>query len=373
MGKKIQPQLSQIVATPHGPCNVRMIFVPILEIARITAKYKNSLLRFNPRNFLSLKKNPVNKSIRDTVLNTSQNEFSLRNNGITVLADYSSVTDRTGTSGEGQLIIKDPQILNGGQTATTLAMILEDENAGSSVFAGKEVLLKIIEKPTAAREDDLLEFIETISDATNKQSRIVEADRRASDPRMLALQEHFFDRYGLFLERKRGEFQYGMDSKVISKKQVIGRVALLRAVTAFDGFPAQARSSEEKIFEEERFDSLLSDFDLGRITRAHFSLEAVGEMNKAARKTGGPRVSAGKYALVYATSRVRNDKASLGLPAEEQAKVSLQAAMERWWEFEEHVKTLRSNAKYQTKDGFAFDAYYKGSNVADDVAGYKWE
>lgn len=203
LGRKTSPQLSQDVETPLGPCNVRIIYVPIIEIARITAKYKNSLLRYNPRNYLSLKKNEVNKSIRDTVLNTSQNEFSLRNNGITVLAEHSSVTDRTGVLGEGQLIIKDPQILNGGQTATTLAMILEDENAGSAVFDSKEVLLKIIEKPRNANDERLMLFIETISDATNKQSKIVEADRRANDPKMLQLQSHFFDNFGLFLERKR--------------------------------------------------------------------------------------------------------------------------------------------------------------------------
>ena len=86
-----------------------MTFVSLVEIAKVTAKYKNSLLRYNPRNYLSLQRNEVNKSIKDTVLNTTQNEFSLRNNGITILAEYSSVTDRTGVSGEGQLIIKDPQ------------------------------------------------------------------------------------------------------------------------------------------------------------------------------------------------------------------------------------------------------------------------
>ena len=207
LGSKTNPQLSQDVDTPLGPCKVRMIFVPIAEIAKVTAKYKNSLLRYNPRNYLSLQRNEVNKSIRDTVLNTIQNEFSLRNNGITILAEYSSVTDRTGISGEGQLIIKDPQILNGGQTATTLSMIHEDTNVGSAVFGAKEVLLKIIEKPANASEDDLLVFIESISDATNQQSRIVEADRRASDPKLLQLQKHFFDKFGLFLERKRGEFQ----------------------------------------------------------------------------------------------------------------------------------------------------------------------
>ena len=146
------------------------------------AKYRNALLRYNPRNYLSLAGNEVNQSIKDTIKNTTKNEFSLRNNGITLLAEYSSVTDRTGVTGEGQLIVKDPQILNGGQTATTLAMMIEDPNVGLAAFESKEVLLKIIERPKGRTEDEVADFIESISDATNKQSKIVEADRRSNDP-----------------------------------------------------------------------------------------------------------------------------------------------------------------------------------------------
>jgi hypothetical protein len=373
LGAKTQPQLSQEVNTPLGPCKVRMIFVPIAEVAKVTAKYKNSLLRYNPRNYLSLQHNEVNKSIRDTVLNTTQNEFSLRNNGITILAEYSSMTDRTGVSGEGQLIIKDPQILNGGQTATTLAMIAEDENVGSAVFGAKEVLLKIIEKPTNASEDELLEFIESISDATNQQSRIVEADRMASDPKLLQLQQHFFDKYGLFLERKRDEFQYGLDFKVINRTSVINRVDLLRAVTAFDGDPSRARSSEDKMFEEERFEQLLTDFDIEQIARAYFTLQAIEEANRERKQQGLPTVTSGKYTLLAATAKIGNDTESRARPVQEQAVQNVCKVMSKWSEFQDHVKTLRSNSKYNQPDGFYFDGYYKGSTVTSDVLAYAWD
>lgn len=372
LGAKTHPQLSQEVDTPLGACKVRMIFVPIAEVAKVTAKYKNSLLRYNPRNYLSLQRNQVNLSIKNTVLNTAQNEFSLRNNGITILAEYSSVTDRTGVSGEGQLIIKDPQILNGGQTATTLAMIHEDQNVGSAVFGAKEVLLKIIEKPANAPRDKLLAFIESISDATNQQSRIVEADRRASDPKLLQLQEHFFDQYGLFLERKRGEFQYGLDSKVIKKTSVINRVDLLRAVTAFEGEPSRARSSEDKMFVEERFKELLANFDLERITRAYFTLQAIEEANKTSKQEGLPTVTSGKYVLLAATAKVGNDKNSRVKPVEEQAAQNVRKVMSKWRKFQDHVQKLKSNAKYNGPDGFNFDGYYKGSTVATDVLAYDW-
>lgn len=373
LGAKTHPQLSQEVTTPLGACKVRMIFVPISEVAKVTARYKNSLLRYNPRNYLSLQRNEVNQSIKDTVLNTTQNEFALRNNGITMLAEYSSVTDRTGASGEGQLIIKDPQILNGGQTATTLAMIHEDQKVGSAVFGVKEVLLKIIERPANAPEAALLEFIESISDATNQQSRIVEADRRANDPKLLTLQQHFFARHGLFLERKRGEFQYGLDSKVIKKASIVDRVDLLRTLTAFNGDPARARSSADKIFEEERFEELLSDFDAAGIMRAYFTQQAVVPANARRAEQGHATVTSGRFALVMATAQVGNDKNSLARPAEEQGAQNVAKVLAKWDGFQDHVKSLQSNAKYNRPDGFNFDGYYKGSTVATDIKAYKWD
>lgn len=372
LGKKSHPQLSQDVETPLGSCSVRMIYVPIIEVATITAKYKNSLLRYNPRNFLSLAKNEVNKSIQDTVLNTTKNEFALRNNGITILAEYSSVTDRTGKSGEGQLIIKDPQILNGGQTATTLAMILEKEDTDPSVFNSKEVLLKIIEKPSETSEANLLEFIETVSEATNRQSKIIEADRRANDPKLVSLQQHFYLQHGLFLERKRGEFQYGLDSRAIKKSDIIDRVSLLRALTAFNGSPAAARSSEAKIFEEERFEELLQNFDQEKITRAYFSFMKIEEVNKERKSEGLPEVVSGKHAMLFATSLTGNDKTSKSKSIESHVETNVNIIFKHWPHFEKYARELESNKKYKSVDGFNYVNYFKGSTVAKDIKNYKW-
>jgi hypothetical protein len=275
--------------------------------------------------------------------------------------------------GEGQLIIKDPQILNGGQTATTLAMILEDENVGSAVFGAKEVLLKIIEKPIGATNEALLAFIETISDATNKQSRIVEADRRANDPKLLDLQQHFYQKYGLFLERKRGEFQYGIDSKAIKRQEVIDRVMLLRAMTAFNGSPSAARSSEDKMFEEDRFQNLLDGFERDKVTRAYFSLEHIEEKNKDRKSGGKEMVTSGKYAMLYASSLVGNDVSASKKPLKEQAEDNVNTIFLKWAAFEKSVVSLMENKRYNKPKGFNYDGYYKGSTVGKDVAGYKWK
>ena len=72
--------------------NVKLLFVPTREIGRIMNTYRNSILTFNPRSFLELKNNPVNKEIEASIRNVDSNEFALYNNGITIIADQTSIS-----------------------------------------------------------------------------------------------------------------------------------------------------------------------------------------------------------------------------------------------------------------------------------------
>lgn len=373
LGNKQKPQLYQDIETSLGTCNVRMLYVPTIEIAKCMAKYRNALLRYNPRNYLSLSGNDVNQSIKETIKNTTKNEFSLRNNGITLLAEYSSVTDRTGVTGEGQLIIQDPQILNGGQTATTLAMMSEDPNVGMAAFESKEVLLKIIELPKGKSDKEVAEFIESISDATNKQSKIVEADRRSNDPRLIALQSFFYEEHGLFLERKRGEFKYGLDEKVLSRFDIVDRVSMARALTAYRGDPPRARSSQDRIFDEEGFDKLLANLDNSKVALAYFALLALEDaaiLDSANLSSSSVRY--GKYAMLYAVACLTAPALITSEKTQSEAEVLVKKVLAKWPAFETEATAYASNARYLAKGVFNFDGYYKGVTVTGDIAAFAW-
>ena len=88
-------------------------FVPLVEIAKILYRYKNSVLKYNPRCFLGLKNNQVNPQIANTVKNKSTNEFALFNNGITILSDDTQINSQVAKKDRAQLIITNPQIING--------------------------------------------------------------------------------------------------------------------------------------------------------------------------------------------------------------------------------------------------------------------
>ena len=126
--------------------NIKLLFAPTKEIGKVMSTYRNSVLKFNPRSFLELKNNDVNKDIEESIRKIDNNEFSLYNNGITIISDRTTVSSDTAIQGTAQLILTNPQLVNGGQTAYVLGRIYEDcvSRKSFKILKGKEVLLRVI-------------------------------------------------------------------------------------------------------------------------------------------------------------------------------------------------------------------------------------
>ncbi len=237
--KNAGTKISYTVDTRFGECDITALFVPTLEIARTFHKYKNSILRYNPRSYLELEGDKVNQAIRNTILQQGKNEFALYNNGITMLSDETHLNERIGQRNKAQLNLTNPQIINGGQTAYTLSRIYEElgQVQAATVFEGKEVLLKIItvNVTPGTKPDDKLRLIEAVSAATNLQTTVINADRYSNEPLNLQLQKIVFERYGLLYERKRGEFADGVHNGYIEPTQIIERNLFFRILFAANG------------------------------------------------------------------------------------------------------------------------------------------
>ena len=76
------------VMTTKKECDITLVFVPTVEIAKAMHTYRNSILKFNPRSYLELTHNPVNRDIAGSITDLHTNEFALFNNGITILSYY---------------------------------------------------------------------------------------------------------------------------------------------------------------------------------------------------------------------------------------------------------------------------------------------
>jgi hypothetical protein len=239
--KNAGAKISYEVRTTHYDCEITVVFAPIIEIARIMHRFKNSILRFNPRSYLELEGHIVNDSIRNTVLTTDTNEFALFNNGITMLSDETYINEKIGQRNKAQLTLRNPQIINGGQTAYTLSRILEEshEPDREAVFQGKEVLLKVItliENPDRADiAQRRIDLIDEISTATNQQTPVVNADKFSNNQDHVKIQRALFDRYGILYERKRGEFADGLHRGYISADLLLERNLFFRLYFAMIG------------------------------------------------------------------------------------------------------------------------------------------
>jgi hypothetical protein len=271
--KNAGTKINYEVRTQASECEITALFVPIAEIARVMGRYKNSILKFNPRSYLDLEGKKVNNAIRETVIDRNTNEFALFNNGITMLSDETHLNERIGQRNKAQLTLRNPQIINGGQTAYTLSRILVElgEEKAQEAFSGKEVLLKIITfVSSGSQEQEIeakIELIDQISTASNQQTPVIPADRLSNEKIHQDIQRTLFERYGLLYERKRGEFSDGLTMGYVSDDQIVERNLLFRLYMASTGQFLMAM--RKKLFS--RVDPAVVLSDLAALDRVAFS------------------------------------------------------------------------------------------------------
>ena len=372
--------------TSYGKCTVILMFVPLRFVAEIVDKYKNSILQYNPRNYLSMSRNPVNKSI-SSALEQDNEDFALLNNGITMMCSDFDCCTQNGLDNSVNIHIVDPQIINGGQTGFTLSRMLYDK---PEQLEGKKVLLRIIatdkEKKEANKSEEIRSnlkdaynsFVGMISDSTNLQTKIEEADRRSNLLIQREIQKRIFDYYGLLYERKKGEFEEAIHNKIISNDQVIKRDTFVRCIWAAKGDCSKAMSdSKTELFSEENFNnSINSELNMPIAVYSYiiYTLVCQKEVkNKHAKDVvGGNGTRYGKYALVSAISMLSKDLVDEKKDLKELMKIaekSLDIMINKWEDFENYVCNLNTNDNYFNKERNFYN-YYKSQNVKKDVKEY---
>ena len=367
--------------TKYGECTVNALFVPTLEIASILSKYKNSILQFNPRSYLDLQNGNVNSKIAYSIENIETNEFALFNNGITMLSDETRYSDTVGKRNTAEVLITNPQIINGGQTAYTLSILYDKhkETGALDIFKEKEVLLKIISfNENEGSVSDKLKLIEDISIATNQQSPVNEADRRANDKVQVKLQKQIFADFGLYYERKRGEFGDGIRKKYISRSKIIDREQFLRICLAVADDPVGARSkSQSKLFDKRTFDTIMpEDLDYRRCMYSYLAFERITDYTSSSSNVK----NLARYAIACVVSHRYNEHIN---PSDFDDSISreLSEIISRWEDFEKSIRSDETNKKYYFREVYDqktgektietnWGAYYKGRTLNQDLKKY---
>lgn len=316
----------------------------------------------------------------------------LFNNGITILSYGTDINEKIGQKDKGQLIISIPQIINGGQTAYTLSRLYEkhiltanEKEKRPEIFDNKEVLLKVItfHPEDLSSQSEYLDLIEAISKATNQQSEVNEADRRSNDQIQIHLQNHIFDKYGWFYERKRGEYADGIKAGYIQRSQIVDRETFLRMCKCCDVDPANAkRMSMEQLFERQHFEETLRDPN--RFDEYFFAYQcflAINQVKKNFSKDPNNRFGLLNYGYglqfgVYAVVTVCCFEYK-GEKSFEKFKVITESVLSKWRKFEAYALKQAKNKDYfrtytdpetgVEKQEVNFNNYYKGRTLVDDL------
>lgn len=366
LDNKEAPHLKQKISTKLGNFDIIVVFVPTFEIAKVMSKYKNALLVYNPRNYLSLEKNEVNKEIKKSILEFDTGEFAIFNNGITIFADAAGVNTSSGRQDIGTVTIRKPQIINGGQTAFTLSKLFDDGTLKQK-FDNKEVMLKII-TPSYTKEsvNDDIEIITNISKSTNKQSRIEEADMRANDNLQIELQKILFTNYGLFYERKVGEFEEATQRGFIETANLIKRDDLIKAYLSFKGEPGQAKNAKkDSLFENNKFYTIYNSIDdVDKICLSIKLFQKITVLEKQHKKKKddnheqyGHALKYGKNAMIFMYSLLFDNKID-----DNYIEKNIEKMLSNWKDFE---KTIISDP-----NGKSIFNDYRNSSISDKIKKY---
>jgi hypothetical protein len=171
---------------------------------------------------------PVNREIRDTLVGGRADEFSLLNNGMTIVCDQMVMV----FGGCFPIKLVNPQIVNGGQTAVVI------HSVGMSPpkrFSAGSINVKFVETSDA-------ELIERIAIGSNTQNRIFGRDLRANDDVQLRLASSL-SAHGYFYRRKRGEQAPHPRMRMIDAIRA-GQLILAYAI----GEPAKAKTGTNDVF-----------------------------------------------------------------------------------------------------------------------------
>lgn len=236
-----------------------------------------------------------------------------------------------------------------------------------------------MDDPENSFDTNKLKLIEEISIATNQQSPVTEADRRANDKVQIELQNLIFQDFGLFYERKRGEFGDGVRAGYVNRQDIIDREQFLRICLAVKNDPVKARSGTATLlFEKTKFDSILPDSsDYRKYIYGYRAYEYIGKLSDAPYNVK----TYARFAIVNVLTSLYYQE---NLPLDEYDHhiiENLNHLINQWNSFELFARSTEQNKKHYFKEIFDkttgeltietnWTSYYKGRTLVSDISAY---
>lgn len=150
-------------------------------LANIYEQFGSRLLEQNVRSFLQFT-GKINKGIRKTIIE-EPHMFLAFNNGIAVTAEEVILIDLPNGKGKAIALVKDLQIVNGGQTTASIYHTWKKDKASiSEIFV--PVKLSVVKK-----KDKFSEIVGRISEYANTQNKVSVVDLSSNKPSHIELEK----------------------------------------------------------------------------------------------------------------------------------------------------------------------------------------
>ena len=253
------PCLASPVFDPDYQAHLAIL--PGAVLAEIYEKYGGRLLERNVRAFLQAR-GKVNSGIRKTILDEPE-RFLAYNNGISATASGIDLPN----GGTGISVVRDLQIVNGGQTTASIHHVAKRDRERARVDLSK---LYVQAKLTIVPASKLDEIVPLISRYANSQNKVNEADFEANSPFHVAI-ENYSRRVWAparageprmthwFYERARGQYADSLSRELTPGKkrdfkltnplaQKFTKTDLARFVNCWNQLPHIASQGAEKNF-----------------------------------------------------------------------------------------------------------------------------
>jgi hypothetical protein len=222
-----------ILTTRTGKTIGYVVNLSAAEVIKIYEKGGGELVfENNIRYFLGNK--TINQEIIETALSKDRSQyFWYLNNGISLICN--SIISKQDTSGNYRLELKNPKIINGGQTTKSLLQI-----GGAPTLKNVQILVRLYEIP----EDGNL--VSWIVRGVNNQNPIESKDLHANN-KIQNIVKRYFAEKGILLESKRGEYR----SKDVLYSKIVKNDTVFQAHLAiFHDSPHIAKSGKTGSFEK---------------------------------------------------------------------------------------------------------------------------
>lgn len=170
-----------IVNNPNEEYQSYLTVIPGEVLANIYEQFGSRLLEQNVRSFLQ-STGKTNKGIRKTIME-EPHMFLAYNNGIAATADDVKLVDQPNGKGKAIALVKDFQIVNGGQTTASIYHTWKKDKVSiAEIFV--PVKLSVVKK-----KDKFSEIVSRISEYANTQNKVSVVDLSSNKPAHIELEK----------------------------------------------------------------------------------------------------------------------------------------------------------------------------------------